>query len=392
MNRYMIAAVVVLAALLFGAGAGVGLLLNSDGGGDSELQAAPTAAATAQKQTQNDSFVSTSGDCLSAADVYELVRPAVVEITVSSQSSSPFGFPQQGRGSGVVLDNDGTILTNQHVVEGAAQIEVRFVDGTTASATTLGSDPGNDLALVRVDDTKAITALATLGASAGLRVGDAVLAIGNPFSLEGTLTQGIVSALDRTYASGGSTRPIRDMIQTDAPVNPGNSGGPLINCHGEVVGINTLLENPTGDNVNVGIAFAVASDTVKASLPDMQADQTVAHPWLGIAGLEVNAALASDLGLSADEGVYITYVATDSPAERAGLQGAFASEAEAAQAAGPVPGGDVIIAVDDQPVTTVEDLAGYLDLNKHPGDDVSLQVDRDGEGLTIDATLAEWPG
>ncbi|MEX0786523.1 MAG: trypsin-like peptidase domain-containing protein [Dehalococcoidia bacterium] len=392
MNRNMIAVLIVVAALLFGAGAGAGLLLSAGDGGDGEPQTSATASTTPQPELQDEGRVSTSEDCLSAADVYERLRPAVVEITVSSQNTSPFGLPQQGQGSGIVIDSDGTVLTNQHVVEGAAQIEVRFVDGTTAGATMLGSDPGNDLALIRVDDPDLVVAVATLGSSSDLRVGDAVLAIGNPFSLEGTLTQGIVSALDRTYAAGGSTRPIRGMIQTDAPVNPGNSGGPLINCRGEVVGINTLIENPTGDNVNVGIAFAVASDTAKASLAAMLADETVAHPWLGIAGLEVDAALAAELGLSVDEGVYITYVASDSPADRAGLVGAFDSEAEAQQASDPVSGGDVIVAVDGEPVTSVEDLAGYLDLNKQPGDGVALQVDRDGDELSIDATLAEWPG
>ena len=155
-------------------------------------------------------------------------------------------------------------------------------------------------------------------------MGDAVFAIGNPFGLEATFTEGIVSALGRTYSSGTGTRPLRNMIQTDAAVNPGNSGGPLANCYGEVVGINTLLENPTGQGVNVGIAFAVSINTAKGSLDELMAGTTVSHPWLGIAGRELTPALAKDLGLSVTQGVYVVTVAKNSPADRAGLRPAFA--------------------------------------------------------------------
>jgi S1-C subfamily serine protease len=231
---------------------------------------------------------------------------------------------------------------------------------------------------------------AELGDSDALRVGDAVLAIGNPFNLEGTLTQGIVSAIDRTYATGGNTRPIREMIQTDAAVNPGNSGGPLLNCHGQVVGINSLLENPTGENVNVGVAFAVAINTAKRSLPEMLAGETVSHPWLGIAGLDVTPALDEELGLGTDSGVYVTLVSQGSPADDSGLEGAFASENQAA--GGNVrPGGDVILAVDGQSVASIDELAGYLDESKRPGDSVGLTVLRDGEELSLEAELVEWP-
>ena len=181
------------------------------------------------------------------------------------------------------------------------------------------------------------------------------------------------------------------MIQTDAPVNPGNSGGPLLNCRGEVIGINTLLENPTGDNVNVGIAFAVPIDTATRSLPDMLAGRTVSHPWLGIAGQEVTPALADDLDLSVEAGVYVTFVSPGSPADSAGLQGAFGSESEAAQSSTLPSGGDVIVAADGQAVANIEDLAGYFDREKSPGDTVALLIVRDGQELSLEATLAEWP-
>ena len=388
-------ALAVTAAVLLGAGIVVGMLLDNDAGdgGATTTSAAATATATAIEAPLSATAgpATIAADCLTAAEIYEDLRPAVVEVVTQAARIAPLGLPQGGQGSGVVIDADGAILTNEHVIDGADAIEVRFADGSTAEAEIAGRDPGNDLAVIRADVPAGSLAAAPLGSSASLRVGDPVLAIGNPFSLEGTLTQGIVSSLGRTFSDGGDTRPIRDMIQTDAPVNPGNSGGPLINCRGEVIGINTLLENPTGDNVNVGIAFAVAIDTVKRSLPDMLADATVQHPWLGIGGREVTPALAGELGLSTGRGVYITVVAADSPAEEAGLRGAFSSETEAAQGTSIPPNGDVIIRVDDQPVVSVEELAGYLDQNKAPGDTVELLVSRDGEQLTVLATLVEWP-
>jgi S1-C subfamily serine protease len=230
-----------------------------------------------------------------------------------------------------------------------------------------------------------------LGDAEQLQVGDTVFAIGDPWGLEGTFTEGIVSALGRTYSSDSATRPLRNLIQTDAAVNPGNSGGPLVNCHGEVIGINTLLENPTGQSVNVGIAFAVSINTAKQVLPDMLAGSTVSHPWLGIAGQGVTSALAKDLDLTVDAVVYVTLVAAGSPAQRAGLRGAFASEAQASRSSSIPTGGDVIVAVDGKAVTDVDELANYLDSEKQAGDTVTLDVMRSGQQITLQATLAEWP-
>jgi len=255
----------------------------------------------------------------------------------------------------------------------------------------IGSDPANDLALIDADVSGKDLTAADLGDSDALRVGDPVLAIGNPFNLEATLTQGIVSAIDRTYSSGASTRPIREMIQTDAAVNPGNSGGPLLNCRGEVIGINSLLENPSGANVNVGVAFAVAINTAKQSLSQMEAGETVSHSWLGVAGVDVTPALAEELGLDAESGVYVTLVSANSPADEAGLQGAFASQNQAAGSETVRAGGDVILAADGESVTSVDELAGYLDDNKQPGDSVELTILRDGREVTVQAQLAEWP-
>jgi S1-C subfamily serine protease len=393
----------ILTAAVVGALLGAGVAIAAvqfwpDGGGEAQPAASVSAPTTSDATADGDSSgqASLSSACLTAAEVYEQLRPAVVEVTSTVSARSPFGSPAEGSGSGIVIDEQGIdeqglILTNYHVIADADNLEVTFADGTAVPAQVVGRDPGNDLAVIRADVTDEELAPAPLGDSDAVQVGDAVLAIGSPFNLEGTLTQGIVSALDRTYASEGGTRPIRNMIQTDAAVNPGNSGGPLLDCQGEVIGINTLLENPTGDRVNVGVAFAVPINTAKRFLSDMLAGETVSHPWLGIAGQEVTPALAQDIALPADAGVYVTLVAANSPAERAGLQGAFASEAEATRSSSLPGGGDVIVAVDGQSVASVEDLAGYLDSQKKPGDTVELQILRDGRELSLEATLAEWP-
>jgi S1-C subfamily serine protease len=359
------------------------------GDNDSSPAAASTVAATSSSSpVDTEGQVSLSSACLAASDIYKQLRPSVVEIT--STVNGRFG-QSEGEGSGVIIDEQGFILTNYHVVSGADTIEVTLADGSTLPATIVGSDSGNDLAVIHVDPPAGGLTAAPLGNADKLQVGDTVFAIGNPWGLEGTFTEGIVSALGRTYSSDSSTRPLRNMIQTDAAVNPGNSGGPLVNCYGEVIGINTLLENPTGDGVNVGVAFAVSIDTAKQVLPEMLAGNTVSHAWLGIAGQEITPALAQDLGLPVDAGVYVTLVAAGSPAQRAGLQGAFRSEAQATQSSSIPSGGDVIVAVDGNAVTNVDQLADYLDGAKRAGDTVTLDVLRNGQQITVQATLAEWP-
>ena len=382
MRLRSIAASVLVAGIIGGLiAAGAAQMFDN---GRESVVSAPTASNSAADDEGSPQVLSLSTDCLSAADLYDQVRPAVVQITVAAGRSG-------GTGTGIILDMEGRILTNYHVVEGADSIEVRFEDGSTASAELIGSDPANDLALIDADVSGKDLTAADLGDSDALRVGDPVLAIGNPFNLEATLTQGIVSAIDRTYSSGANTRPIREMIQTDAAVNPGNSGGPLLNCRGEVIGINSLLENPSGANVNVGVAFAVAINTAKQSLSQMEAGETVSHSWLGVAGVDVTPALAEELGLDAESGVYVTLVSANSPADEAGLQGAFASQNQAAGSETVRAGGDVILAADGESVTSVDELASYLDDNKQPGDSVELTILRDGREVTVQAQLAEWP-
>jgi S1-C subfamily serine protease len=383
MRLRWIAAAIVMTGIISGL-VGAGAVQVFDTGGGNGTVSAPAPTSSTPEDNTTGQTASQSEDCLSAAEVYDRVRPSVVQVTMSAGRG-------EGTGTGIVIDDEGHILTNNHVVGGANGIEVRFADGSTSAATVVGTDPANDLAVIQVSDPEAPLSPAALGDSDSLNPGDPVLAIGNPFNLEGTLTQGIVSALDRTYAAGASTRPIRGMIQTDAAINPGNSGGPLLNCAGEVIGINTLLENPSGENVNVGVAFAVAINTAKRSLNDMLAGATVSHPWLGIGGVDVTPALAQELGLDTESGVYVTLVSAGSPAAESGLEGAFASENQAAASEDVPPGGDVIRSVDGQEVSSIEELAGYLDQEKEPGDSVELSVVRNGEELSLTAQLAEWP-
>ena len=384
-------AVVAVTAAVVGSVAGVAGAKLLDGGSSNSTTTSAVSSTTNSSSDTSRSEAALSSEGLSAADIYQNVSPSVVEITSTLQSGGPFGQQAQGTGTGVVLDSDGRILTNNHVIDGAQNIQVRFYDGSTSSAKVLGTDPANDLAVIQATDSGLQLHPAQLGDSDALRVGDPVLAIGNPFNLESTLTQGIVSATGRTYSTGANTRPIRNMIQTDAAVNPGNSGGPLLNSQGQVIGINTLLENPTGDNVNVGVAFAVAINTAKQSLSAMESGQTVSHPWLGIAGVDITPAVAKEASIDAQKGVYVTLVSAGGPASKAGLKGAFTSQNQATSSSTVRPGGDAILAVDGKDVSTLEQLAGYLDENKKPGDNVELTVARNGNQMSVQVQLAEWP-
>jgi putative serine protease PepD len=241
----------------------------------SDSDSSPATATTAASSTSaadNEGHASLTSACLAASDIYEQLRPSVVEITATARGR--FG-QSEGLGSGIIIDEQGFILTNYHVVSGADSLEVTLTDGSTLPATLVGYDSDNDLAMIRIDPPAGGLTAASLGDSDSLQVGDAVFALGSPFGLQDTFTEGIVSALGRTYSDDPATGPLRNLILTDAAVNPGNSGGPLVNCYGEVVGVNTLLENPTGQGVNLGIAFAVSISTAKQALPEMLAGSTV---------------------------------------------------------------------------------------------------------------------
>ncbi len=306
--------------------------------------------------------------------IVDRVRPSVVRI----QATIGGNFGGEGVGTGIMIDRDGNILTNYHVIEGAQSVTVDLTDGTQAPATVVGTDPGNDLAVVRAQLPSNKITPAALGDSDGVRVGEPVFAIGNPFGLAFTVTSGIISGRERER-SAVDGRPIRNVIQTDAAVNPGNSGGPLFNARGEVVGINTSIENPTGQRVFVGIGFAVPSNTAKRFLPQLVKGETPKHPQLGISGVTLDATTAQTYGVSTTQGVYITSVGPSSPAAQAGLRAAGRNG----------QGGDVVTAIDGRIVRSIGELAGIIDSHA-VGDSVKLTVQRGRDQIQLDAVLREW--
>ena len=379
---------VVAVSMLLG-----GLLAVNVGGRDaaapvSATPAAPTVPTTLPVSnivTPTASAADTALDAVSVAallpDLVEDVRRSVVRVEVSVENGR---FSEEGVGSGVIIDSQGHVLTNYHVVEGATEVSVELWDGTAALANVVGVDPANDLAVLRIAVQPQRLVPARFGDSDLLRLGQSVFAIGNPFALDFAVTSGIVSGLGRER-QGLSGRPIRGVIQIDAAVNPGNSGGPLFNAAGEVVGITTSIENPTGQRVFIGIGFAVPSNTALRFLPRMIAGEEVTHPQLGISGVTLNELNAAGADLDIDRGVYITGVGADTAAGIAGLVAASRFGDDGVLR----PGGDVILAIDGTKVTSIQELALIID-GHEVGDDITLTVLRAGEQIEVVATLLEW--
>lgn len=319
--------------------------------------------------------------------LYETSIPAVVQIyvetTVDQETSNPFGFDvpqQQGQGSGFIIDEEGHILTNNHVVDGVTDIEVILYDGKVLIAEIIGTDRENDVALLKVDpdSLNGISPL-PMGDSDSVKPGQMAIALGSPYGLQNTITTGIISGVDRSLTSL-SQRSMPKMLQTDAQVNPGSSGGPLLNSSGEVVGINTALES-----LSSGIGFAVPINTAKTLLPDLLSGGEVETAWLGIEAVAINEEVAAELDLSVNSGIYVVNVTEDSPADEAGLVGGGTGEQGEANT-----GGDVITAINGEEIGKVEDVIAYLNAMR-PGDTVTLSVQRQDSELTIDVVLGEWP-
>ncbi len=318
--------------------------------------------------------------------LYEKAIQAVVKIQTLSEHNSlpdPFGFgtpPLRGQGSGFIIDGEGYILTNNHVVDEVSEIQVTLHNGHTIDAEVIGTAPENDIALLKVnkDELRDISPL-SLGNSDNVKPGQMAIALGSPFGLDGSITVGIVSGLGRSIPST-TQRLMTDVIQTDAAINPGNSGGPLLNSKGEAIGINTAIEPSSS-----GIGFAVPINTAKFLLPALIKGGEVRSPWLGIRGLAIDEELASRLDLSVDSGVYVVSVVPSSPAEEAGLRGSGVDEQGQ-----PTFGGDIITAVDSRGVSKVEDMIAYFN-SKKADDRVSLSVRRGDQTLTIEVILGEWP-
>jgi putative serine protease PepD len=364
-------ALVIITSMVLGAGIVVGIdaaRSGDDGGRTSVAQQGD--AAPPQSGANNGVTIDTNID--DVADLYDAVRPSVVLVTAANANATG-----TGSGSGVVIDKEGHILTNNHVVSGAGQLSVSFWDGTQTTARIVGTDPGNDLAVIKVDVPSDKLRPAKLGNSDAVRTGEFVIAVGNPFGIEGSMTQGVVSGLGRTLG-GGSGRPLRQLIQSDAAINPGNSGGGLFNKRGEVIGITTAIENPSGDRVFVGIGYAVPINIAERFLPDMLAGRAIQHPRMGVGLDQVTPATAARYNLGVQEGVMVTAVEANSAAGRAGLRGTSGSR-----------GGDVILSIDGVKTNTFEELAKYID-SKKVGDTIKLRVHRDGQESTIDLTLEAW--
>jgi putative serine protease PepD len=343
------------AALALGAGAGIGVYAGLSGGSTAITQ---TAISTAQPAA-----VKTTSTTLT--QLYKTVTPGVVDITVTSSGGTPSPFgggsgTSQAEGSGFVIDTSGNIVTNQHVVDGATAITVHFVDGTSAKATLVGSDPSTDIAVIKVDVAASRLHPVTLGTSKNVLPGQEVVAIGSPFGLADSMTSGIVSAVGRTIQAPNGYS-IAGSIQTDAPINHGNSGGPLLDLSGAVIGVNAQIESGGGGSDGVG--FAIPIDAVKSVATTLVAGGTVQHAYLGIhVGDATNGA-----------GALIGSITANSPASKAGLKA-----------------GDVITRFDTTPITKADDLTAAVTAHA-PNDKATVTVTRGGKSVQIDVTLGVRP-
>lgn len=322
--------------------------------------------------------------------LYEQVSPGVVAIIVFTADGG-------GLGSGWVFNSDGYIVTNYHVVEGATKVEIDFPSGYKTYGSVVGADPASDLAVIKVDVPAEELHPLTLGDSDQLKVGQVVVAIGNPFGLYGTMTLGIVSALGRSLESeksapGGGYFSAGDIIQTDAALNPGNSGGPLLTLTGEVVGVNRAIRTTNftaqGEPLNTGVGFAISINIVKRIVPVLIAQGTYQYPYLGVSSRsDLTLPEIEALGLNWHTGAYVTSVVIGGPADRAGLRaGTHPTSIEGLKS-----GGDLIIAIDGRSVLRFDDLLRYLYNNKFPDDTVVLTVLREGQPLDIVVTLGVRP-
>jgi S1-C subfamily serine protease len=350
------------------------------------IQQAPLSAQPASQPSR-------SSGGLTARDIYKRDAPGVVQVSASivRKVQSPFDlFPQEERGqatgSGFLVDPSGDILTNAHVIDGAASVSVQFEDGVTRAARVVGKDTSTDLALLKVDLNGLNVKPLELADSRTVQVGDPVIAIGNPFGLDRTLTTGVVSALQREISAPNGFA-IQNVIQTDAAINPGNSGGPLLDAAGRVIGINSQIATGGGGQGNVGIGFAVPIDTAKQVIPQLEKNGRVERGYLGVETIDIDASLRG-LDLKATSGALVQSVVRGSPADRAGLRGGSSPVQVGGQQV--LLGGDAIQAVDGTPIRSGEDLRQVI-ASKKPGDKVTIRFLRDGREQTVTVTLDSQP-
>lgn len=324
---------------------------------------------------------------LSLNDLFELVENSIVQVTKTMPPANPFGPDKENTtslGSGFIYNNKGYIVTNNHVVENAKVVDVTLINGDRYTANVTGTDAFSDLAVIKINEntttTTTIPKPLVVGNSSELRVGDQVVAVGNPFGLESSMTTGIVSQIGRLLSIDERGFSIPNAIQTDALINPGNSGGPLLNMKGEVIGVNTAGIFPGG------IGLAVPSDTVLRIIPVLMEEKNYTHPWLGVTGNTLTADIAKREKVDrTQKGVIIDTIVRSSPADLAGLNGSNINQY------GEKRGGDIITALDGKPIIKMEDLISYLELNKAVNDNATLSVYRDGEIIDKEITLKSRP-
>jgi S1-C subfamily serine protease len=385
---------ILLAGLLsavLGAGAAVGIVEGFDLGGGHTSTIVEEAPLAAHDDTSN------SGDNsgLTARDIYKRDAPGVVfiraQIVQRVESPFDFGLPQEQQGeatgSGFVIDKDGTILTNAHVINGARKVTVQFANKKRVDAKVLGKDESTDLALLKVDPSGLGLVPLELGSSRTVQVGDPAVAIGNPFGLERTLTTGVISAVHRPLQAPNGFR-IDDAIQTDAPINPGNSGGPLIDATGKVIGVNSQIETGgSGSNGNIGIGFAVPIDTAKAIIPELKKSGRVDRGYLGVSTTTIDKSLQG-LNLPVDRGALVQSVTPGSPADKAGIR---AGDISATLDGDPIQlGGDIITEVDGKPIKSNDDLTAAI-AGRKPGEKVQITIRRGDKTKEVEVTLADRP-
>jgi putative serine protease PepD len=355
-NTVLHRVVPVVAALAVGGGAGAGIYAGLSGGSSS-----PAATTAAPATTIQPAAATTTTSSLN--QIYKTATPGVVDITVTQKSSGGFGLGQQqsqAEGTGFVYDTKGDIVTAAHVVDGASSVKVKFKDGKTASATVVGSDNSTDTAVIKVSAPASELHPLTVGSSSSVQPGDEVVAIGSPFGLTETMTAGIVSAIGRTITAPNNYS-ISGAIQTDAPINHGNSGGPLLNASGAVIGVNVQIDS--NSNGSEGVGFATPIDTVKSVADTLISGGKVQHAYLGI-----------QVGDAADNGgAQVSCVVSGSPADNAGFKA-----------------GDVITAVGSTQITSADDLTAAVNTYK-PGDKVTMTVTRSGSGKSLSVTFGNRP-
>ena len=323
-------------------------------------------------------------------DIYARSNPGVVAIQVLTESGS-------GLGSGFVIDEEGHIITNFHVIDGVSVLEVDFPSGFKTRGEVIGIDTDSDLAVIKIDAPAGELNPLPLGDSSEIKVGQTVVAIGSPFRFNGTMTTGIISSLGRTLRSiraapGGNFFTAGDIIQTDAAINPGNSGGPLLNLDGEVIGVNRAIEtyniNSQEDPLNSGIGFAIAINTVKRVVPSLISDGSYDYPYLGISSLnEISLLQQEALNLPRSSGVYVTDVTPNSPADRAGIR----DGASPTEIFNLYSGGDLIIEIDGRPIQTFSELLSYLIQEKSPGDTITFTILRNNQEIETELVLGKRP-